>query len=114
MPCDVERRLVVEPAGPEGPVDPGHPEIHAAPSAAVALHKVNKMLGAPNLTGAKPVTNGFVLTPEEIDAASRRYQRLLEAQIAQECHCDHKKTVSFGRGPETAPGQEIPQHLNAN
>jgi hypothetical protein len=48
---------------------------------------MHKMLGEPD----EPVTNGFVFTPEEIDAESRRHQRLFEAKIAQECHYDRKK-----------------------
>jgi hypothetical protein len=122
--------------GPEGQIDPGHPEIHAvltaaaayrehsqafvnlsmheqrlyriltnatrtledlkakraatrqtALDAAVARHNMHKMLGEPD----EPVTNGFVFTPEEIDAESRRCRRLFEAKIAQECHYDRKK-----------------------
>jgi hypothetical protein len=125
--------------GPEGQIDPGHPEIHAALTAAaawrghsqafvnlsmheqrlhrvltnatktledlkanrtaarqsaldaaVALHNMNKMLGVPNLTAAEPVTNGFVFTPEETDAESRRRQRVFEAKIAQDCHYNRK------------------------
>jgi hypothetical protein len=58
--------------------------------AAVALHNLNKMLGAPNSTNDTP-TAGFVFKPEEIDTETRRHRRLFEAQIAQECHYDRKK-----------------------
>jgi hypothetical protein len=57
--------------------------------AAVALSKLNKMLGEPNLTN-DPSTAGFVFKPEEIDAECRRHSRLLEAKIAQQCHYDRK------------------------
>jgi hypothetical protein len=122
--------------GPEGRIDPGHPEIHAALTAAaawrehspafvnlsmheqrlyriltnatktledlktkrtadrqsaldaaVAFHNMNKMLGQPD----QPVTSGFVFTPEEIEAESRRQRRLFESKIAGECHYDRKK-----------------------
>jgi hypothetical protein len=122
--------------GPEGEIDPGHPEIHAALTAAAvyrahsqafvnlsmheqrlyrilreatktledmkakriaarqaaldaarALHNLNKMQGLP----FEPVSAGFVLTTEEVEAECRRHRRLLEAKIAQDCHYDPEK-----------------------
>jgi hypothetical protein len=122
--------------GPETQIDPGHPEIHAALTAAAvyrahsqafvnlsmheqrlyrilrdasksledmkskriaarqsaldaarALHNLNKMQGLP----FDPVSAGFVLTTEEIEAECRRHRRLLEAKIAQDCHYDPEK-----------------------
>jgi hypothetical protein len=55
--------------------------------AAVAQHKLNKMLGEP----ADPATAGFVFKPEELEAEDRRQRRLFEAQIAHECGYDRKK-----------------------
>ena len=145
--------------GPEGQIDPGHPEIHAALTAAagwrahsqafanlsmheqrlyriltnasktledlkakrtaarqdaldaaVALHNMNKMLGVPNLTGVAPVTNGFVFTPEEIDAESRRHQRVFEAKIAQECHYDRKRFRQQLDRVHAASAAAFPRH----
>jgi len=122
--------------GPESQIDAGHPEIHAALTAAavfrdhsqafvnlsmheqrlyriltaasksledlkvqriaarqadldaaVALHNLNKMQGAPY----EPQTAGFVFKPEEIEAECRRRHRLHEAKIAQECNYDPEK-----------------------
>jgi len=122
--------------GPESQIDAGHPEIHAALTAAavfqahsqafvnlsmheqrlyriltaasksladlkaqriaarqvdldaaIALHNLNKMQGAPS----EPPTAGFVFKPEEIEAECRRRRRLLEAKIAQECNYDREK-----------------------
>jgi len=55
--------------------------------AAVALHNLNKMQGAPS----ELPTAGFVFKPEEIEAESRRNRRLQEARIAQACNYDRKK-----------------------
>jgi hypothetical protein len=126
--------------GPEGQIDPGHPEIHAALTAAaayrehsqafvnlsmheqrlfrilttasktledlkakrsadrqaaldsaVAVHNMNKMLGAPSSNGTEPAANGFVFTPEEIDTESRRRRLLFEARIAEQCQYDRKR-----------------------
>jgi hypothetical protein len=126
--------------GPESEIDPGHPEIHAALTAAaawrghsqafvnlsmheqrlyrvlkdasktledlkakrttarqadldaaVALHNMNKMLGEPDSITNDTATNGFVFTPEEIVAESRRLRRLFEAKVAEECHYDRKR-----------------------
>jgi hypothetical protein len=126
--------------GPEGQIDPGHPEIHAVLTAAaayrehsqafvnlsmheqrmyrilkdatktledlktkrtaarqsdldaaVALHNMNKMLGEPNPTNDTPTAAGFVFTPEEIVAETRRHRRLFEAEIAEDCHYDRKR-----------------------
>jgi hypothetical protein len=63
----------------------------AALDAAREQHNLNKMLGVPDSTNDKPVTSGFVFTPEEIEAECGRHRRLHEAGIAQECHYDRKK-----------------------
>ena len=122
--------------GKESQIDPGHPEIHSALTAAavfrehsqafanlsmheqrlyriltaasksledlkakriaarqadldaaVALHNLNKMQGAPH----EPSTAGFVFKPEEIEAECRRRSRIHEAKIAQDCNYDRKK-----------------------
>jgi hypothetical protein len=122
--------------GPESNIDPGHPEIHAALTAAavfrehsqafvnlsmheqrlyrmltaasksredlktkriaarqadldaaVALHNLNKMQGAPS----EPQTAGFVFKPEEIESECRRQRLRHEAKIAQECNYDPEK-----------------------
>jgi hypothetical protein len=126
--------------GEEGQIDAGHPEIHAALTAAAVFrehsqafvnlsmheqrlyriltaasksledmkskriaarqsaldaareeHNLNKMLGVPIVNNDKPVTSGFVFTPQEIEAECGRHRRLHEARIAQECHYDRKK-----------------------
>jgi hypothetical protein len=126
--------------GKEGQIDAGHPEIHAALTAAAVFrehsqafvnlsmheqrlyriltaasksleelkskriaarqaaldaareqHNLNKMLDVPNSTNDKPVTSGFVFTPEEIETECRLHRRLHEARIAQECHYDPEK-----------------------
>jgi hypothetical protein len=59
--------------------------------AAVALHSMNKMLGEPDSTANDTPTNGFVFTPEEIVAESRRLRRLFEAKVAEECQYDRKR-----------------------
>jgi hypothetical protein len=59
--------------------------------AAVALSNLNKMLGVPSEPATSGATAGFVFTPEEIEAESRRNRRLIEAKIAQECNYDRKK-----------------------
>jgi hypothetical protein len=63
----------------------------AALDAAREQHNLNKLLGVPNSTNDKPVTSGFVFTPEEIEAECGRHSRLHEARIAQECHYDREK-----------------------
>jgi hypothetical protein len=63
----------------------------AALDAAREQHNLNKMLGEPNLNNDKPVTSGFVFTPEEIEAECGRHRSLHEAEIAQQCHYDRKK-----------------------
>jgi hypothetical protein len=55
--------------------------------AAVALSKLNKMLGLPD----EPATAGFVFKPEEIETECRRHRRVLEATIAHQCNYDRKK-----------------------
>jgi hypothetical protein len=55
--------------------------------AAVALHNLNKMEGAPS----ESQTAGFVFKPEEIEAECRRRRRFHEARIAQECNYDPEK-----------------------
>jgi len=50
-------------------------------------HNLNKMLGLPD----QPPLAGFVFTPEEIETECRRYRRVFEAKIAQECNYDRKR-----------------------
>jgi hypothetical protein len=55
--------------------------------AAREQHNLNKMLGLPD----QPPPAGFVFTTEEIETECRRYRRVFEAKIAQECNYDREK-----------------------
>jgi hypothetical protein len=55
--------------------------------AAREQHNLNKMPGLPD----QPPPARFVFTPEEIETECRRYRRLFEAKIAQECNYDREK-----------------------
>jgi hypothetical protein len=62
----------------------------AALDAARERHNLDKMLGTPNITN-DTATAGFVFTPEEIVAETRRHRRLFEAEIAEDCRYDRKR-----------------------
>jgi hypothetical protein len=59
--------------------------------AAREQHNLNKMLGVAELPNETLVSVGFVFTTEEIETECRRHRRLLEAEIAHDCHYDRKK-----------------------